>query len=169
MFDFQTAINRAHKSKFHLWVLNFVGGFIIPFNQPHGIKILDLRKSDIKVKAPFKRLNKNHLNGIHACLLATLCEFCTGFLLISNLDPKQYRLILKSLKVDYLYQAKKDVFAHFHIDEAKLMAQLRNDLNASGVTELTCEIKITDTDNNHICTGFITWQIKDWSKVKTKV
>ncbi len=167
--NFQSIITKAYHSKFHLAILNFAAGFMIPFNKPHDIKILELSKSAIKVKSPFKRSNKNHLNGIHACLLATLCEFCTGFLLISNLDPKQYRLILKSLKVDYLYQAKKDVFALFEIDEAKLITQLRDSLSATGVTEITCDVKITDTDNNHICTGYVTWQIKDWTKVKTKV
>jgi hypothetical protein len=29
------------------------------------------------------------------------------------------------------------------------------------------EIKVVDVQGNHICTGFVNWQVKKWNKVKT--
>jgi acyl-coenzyme A thioesterase PaaI-like protein len=168
MLNFNSLITKARTSPFYLWLLNIASARTIPFNKPHRMRIMRITQHAITVKAKYTRFNKNHLNGIHACLLATLCEYCTGFLLITNLDSTQYRLILKSLKVDYVYQAKTNVYAAFEIDE-NYITQLKQQLSTAGVTETTCEIKIVDEAQNHICTGYITWQIKAWSKVKTKV
>ncbi len=168
MLNFDTIIQKARTSAFYLALLNIVSARTIPFNKPHRLRITELTQHRIAVKAKYTRFNKNHLNGIHACLLATLCEYCTGFLLITNLDSRQYRLILKTLKVDYVYQAKTNVYAQFEITEDYL-ATLKQTLSTTGVTETTCEVKIVDEAQNHICTGYITWQIKEWSKVKTKV
>jgi hypothetical protein len=32
-----------------------------------------------------------------------------------------------------------------------------------------CEVKIFDSNDNLLTTGKVYWQVKDWSKVKTKV
>ena len=36
-------------------------------------------------------------------------------------------------------------------------------------SEEILEVEIYDAKNNHICTGFIEWQVKDWKKVRTKL
>jgi acyl-coenzyme A thioesterase PaaI-like protein len=168
MLDLKTAMQKSNTSKFWLWMLNFVLANKIPFNKPHHMRILNITERNIDVKAKYKRSNKNHLNGIHACLLATLCEYCTGLLLLSNFDVKKYRLILKTLKVDYLYQAKLDVIASYQLSEENVLS-IQKQLEEKGITDTTCEIKILDDKQNHICTGYITWQIKEWGKVKTKL
>ncbi|MBC7412910.1 MAG: DUF4442 domain-containing protein [Bacteroidia bacterium] len=168
MITFNTIILKARTSAFYLWLLNSVSARTIPFNKPHQLRITSLAQHRILVTGKYTRLNKNHLNSIHACLLATLCEYCTGFLLITNFDSSQYRLILKTLKMDYVYQAKSNVYAMFEITD-NYINSIKTELKTKGVTETTCEIKIVDESQNHICTGYITWQIKDWSKVKTKV
>jgi acyl-coenzyme A thioesterase PaaI-like protein len=168
MLNFNSIIQKARTSAFYLWLLNIVSARTIPFNKPHQLRITSLTQHSINVTGKYTRFNKNHLNGIHACLLATLCEYCTGFLLITNFDSSQYRLILKTLKMDYVYQAKSNVYAVFEIND-EYINTIKTELKTNGVTETTCEIKIVDEAKNHICTGYITWQIKEWSKVKTKV
>jgi acyl-coenzyme A thioesterase PaaI-like protein len=168
MLNLNSLIDKASKSSFYLWLLNTLFEFKIPFNKPHAMRITSINNHQIKLTAKYVSANKNHLNGVHACLLATLSEYCTGLLLIANFDASKYRLILKTLKMEYVYQAKANVYASFELTDA-FVNEIKTTLQTTGVTETTCEIKIHDEANNHICTGYITWQIKEWSKVKTKL
>jgi hypothetical protein len=34
---------------------------------------------------------------------------------------------------------------------------------------IICEVKIHDAAGNHLTTGKVFWQVKDWAKVKTKI
>jgi acyl-coenzyme A thioesterase PaaI-like protein len=162
MFNLKSIVHKAYHSPFYLWLLNQSVKYIIPFNRPHAIQIKSLSPTNIVVTSPLKRNNKNHLNGMHACNLATVCEFTTGFLLISNLDPKKYRLILKEIKVEYLYQAKTVVLAQYAINPEAILKQVEND---QGVSIIECDISLYDLNKNKVCEGMITWQVKEWSKV----
>ncbi len=165
----QEILKKAQKSKFYLWLLNMGLNRMIPFNQPHSFKIQKIDQNKISTQLPYKRRNLNHIKGLHACALATLCEFTTGVLLISNLNPHKYRLILRKLEVDYLYQGKTNANAEFTIKEEWLQPYIIEPLTKQDAIDIVCEIKISDTANNHLCTGKVTWQIKSWDKVKTKV
>ena len=50
MFDPQQIMERAKTSKKHLALLNFGLARMIPFNKPHGFKILELGDDFVKVK-----------------------------------------------------------------------------------------------------------------------
>lgn len=142
---------------------------MVPFNKPHGFKILEIGDDHLKTFVPYKRSNFNHIKGIHACALATLSEFTTGFLLLVKLDPKKYRLIMQKLEMEYHYQAKMNAFAYFSISENWLNAEVYHPLKTTDRVTIDSVVKIFDSDNNHLSTGNVTWQIKDWDKVKTKV
>jgi hypothetical protein len=109
---------KANRSGFRLWLLNIGLLRVVPFNRPHGIKISEISSDSITVKAKNKKPNQNHIKGIHACLLATLCEYVSGLNLLLQLDPKEYRIILKNIQMTYHYQAKTDVSATFGIPKA---------------------------------------------------
>jgi len=162
-------IKKAETSSLYLRLLNFSLNRMVPFNKPHGIRIVQIRDGYIKVKMPWKKANFNHIKGIHACGLATLAEFTTGFLLLTKLDSARYRLIMQRIAVDYHYQAKMDVTAEFSISEEWLNIMILRPLAGNDKTIVDCEVKISDKDGNHICTGVISWQIKWWERVKTKV
>jgi hypothetical protein len=169
MFDLNAIVNKAYDSPFYLWLLNQLASFMIPFNRPHRIRIASLSKEKIMIECPLIRKNKNHLNGMHACALATISEYTTGFLLISNLDPKQYRLILKSLNMQYLYQAKSAVHGHYELDLNTIIKQVNKDVELGAPTLITCIISLFDNENNKVSEGEILWQIKPWKAVKSKV
>ena len=160
---------KAQHSSFYRWLLSKGLNTMVPFNGPHRFKIEEISKQSLKVSLPYRKKNLNHLKGIHACALATLAEVSSGFLLISLLDPKKYRLILKRLEMDYLYQAKTGVVANFSIEKEWLEKEVIAPLERESVILLQPEIKIFDTQGNHVATGKAHWQIKDWSAVKTKV
>lgn len=161
-------IKKAESSSLSLWWLNFLLGRLIPFNRPHGIKVIKISKSSIQTKIPYKRKNQNHIKGLHACGLATAAEFASGLLLLYNFGFKKYRLIMKSIQVDYSFQAKSDAVANFELNqnEVKSFSQF---IEKEGVGEFLCKINVNDEDGNLLCTVKTNWQIKLWEKVKTKV
>ena len=161
-------LDKAKNSSFYLFLLNLVLRRIIPYNAPHRFKVEKVNEESLEVSIPFIKKNKNHINGIHACALATLCEYISGLSLARALPPENYRLILQTIHVDYYYQGKTKLFARFGIDEQKLN-EIKSALKENDAVVKEYSVSIYDTSENHICTGVITWQIKEWSKVSVKV
>ncbi|MFN3841139.1 MAG: DUF4442 domain-containing protein [Cyclobacteriaceae bacterium] len=168
MLNQNDILNRARTSSFWRAVLNWSLNRMIPFNKPHGFAIYEIEDYRIKVLLPYRKKNFNHIRGLHACAMATVSEFTTGFLLVSRLDPKKYRLIMKRLAMDYHYQGKMDAYAEFYISEEWLKENVLMPLTQHDAVEVNCIVKIHDKKGNHLSTGTICWQIKNWAKVKTK-
>jgi hypothetical protein len=166
--DTTKILQKAKHSSFYRWILNRGLDQMIPFNKPHGFAVVEIDDFRLKTKIPYKRRNFNHIRGLHACALATISEFTTGFLLVSKLDPKKFRLIMQRLEMNYHYQGKMDAFAEFTISQKWLDTNIFTPLQSNDSVVVPCEIKIHDLQGNHLTTGQVFWQIKDWNKVKTK-
>jgi acyl-coenzyme A thioesterase PaaI-like protein len=166
--DTSKILQKAQHSGFYRWILNRSLDQMIPFNKPHGFAVVEIDDFRLKTIIPYKRRNFNHIRGLHACALATISEFTTGFLLVSKLDPKKFRLIMQKLEMNYHYQGKMDAYAEFTISQEWLETKIFNPLKSNDAVVVPCEIKIHDSQGNHLTTGNVYWQIKDWSKVKTK-
>ena len=117
MFETAKILQKAKHSSFYLKLLNWGLYRMVPFNKPHGFKIVELEDYRLKTLMPYRKSNFNHIKGLHACGLATISEFATGFLLLSSLDMKKYRMILQRLEMNYLYQGKMDATAEFTISK----------------------------------------------------
>lgn len=159
----------AKKSPWGLKKLNFALKIGIPFNSPHGIKIIHLSDNKVQTFIPYKRKNLNHIKGIHACGMATVAEFCSGLLLLSRLNPAEYRLIMQEMNVKYTYQGKSDVTATFEMPENEIDSLLKAPLKSDGVVMYTAHIQLHDASNNLVAEAATTWQVKSWEKVKMKV
>ena len=160
---------KARSSKFHRWLLNWSLSRMIPFNKPHGFKVVEVDEFRLKTLMPYKRSNFNHIKGLHACGLATISEFTTGFLLLSSLDMKKYRIIMQRMEMDYHYQGKMDATAEFTISADWLQEKVIQPLHTQEAVVVPCEVKIHDAKGNHLTTGKVFWQIKDWAREKTKL
>ena len=169
MIDPAKIIEKAKHSSFYLRLLNWSLNRMIPFNKPHGFKIISIGDYHLKTQIPYQRRNWNHIRGLHACALATISEFTTGFLLVSKLDGKKYRLIMQRLEMDYHYQGKMNATAEFSVSEKWFEDNIYVPLRINDAIIIPCEIKIHDDKGNHLTTGKVFWQIKNWNKVKTKV
>ncbi len=161
-------VQKAQHSKFYLWVLNFMLLRTVPFNNPHKLKIQTIADDGITMFAANSKNNRNHIKGVHACLLATLCEYVTGLSLLTHLSPKEYRIILKSIGMTYHFQAKRDVFVKFNISSEEKQNILRS-LQKEEALFKEFTVDVYDSAKNHICTGLINWQIKAWKNVKTQL
>lgn len=168
MLDPAKLIEKAKQSGFYLTLLNWALYRMVPFNKPHGFRILEIADYRLKTIMPYKRRNFNHIRGLHACGLATISEFATGFLLLSSLDMKKYRMILQRLEVNYLYQGKMDATAEFTISKEWMDEKIIKPLQSQDTVVVPCEVKIHDIKGNHLTTGIVYWQFKEWAKVRTK-
>lgn len=169
MFNPDEILKKARTSSFYRGLLNWSLSRMIPFNKPHGFAVVEVEEFRLKTLMPYKRSNFNHIKGLHACGLATISEFTTGFLLLSSLDMKKYRIIMQRLEMDYHYQGKMDATAEFTISKQWLDEQVINPLKTQEAIVVPCEVKIHDVKGNHLTTGKVFWQIKSWDKVRTKV
>lgn len=163
-----TLVGKARTSAFYLWLLNVAFDRMVPFNRPHGFRITAVDEDSVTTRLPYRRRNFNHVRGLHACALATLTEMTSGFLLAVKLDPTRYRLILRKLEVDYLYQGKMDAVCEFAITRDWMEEKIFTPLKTEGVADIVAEVTIRDVKGNQLTSGKAYWQIKDWSKVKTK-
>jgi acyl-coenzyme A thioesterase PaaI-like protein len=168
MFSAAKILEKAKHSSFYLWLLNRSLNRMIPFNKPHGFEVVEIDDYRLKTRMPYRRSNFNHIRGLHACGLATISEFTTGFLLISSLDMKKYRIIMQRLEMNYHYQGKMDATAEFIISKEWLQENVIGPLEKQEAVVVPCEVKIHDVQGNHLTTGTIFWQIKDWARVRTK-
>lgn len=169
MLNPDVVIEKAKTSRLYLKILNWGLNRMIPFNKPHKFRIVEIGNYRLKTLIPYVKNNFNHIRGLHACSLATISEFTTGFLLLSKLDSQKYRLIMQRLEMDYHYQGKMDATAEFEISEAWLEQQIYKPLKSQDAVIIVCEVKIHDIKKNLLTTGKVYWQIKDWAKVKTKI
>jgi acyl-coenzyme A thioesterase PaaI-like protein len=160
---------RARESKAWLVALNLVLGRVIPFNRPHGFGIESIGEEFIRTRSRYRKSNLNHIRGIHACAIATIAEFSAGYLLLTHLDPTRYRLIMSNLEVQYLYQAKEDIFSESRFSRERMEAEVVEPLEEQELVTVKMESRVFDASGNDIALAHTTWQIKKWDKVKTKI
>ncbi len=164
-FTLENIVTRAYTSKFYLRLLNYGLWFKIPFNKPHRLRIKSLTENSITVHIPYIRKNLNHLNGIHACALATASEYACGFLLISRLSSSKYRLIMRSMNVDYIKQGKEDLYVTFKIEENRF-EEIKLKLSKEPQCLEILEVEVRDAKQNLISVARLEWQLKDWQLLK---
>jgi hypothetical protein len=167
--DLRTGIKKAEHSIFYRWLLNRILWRAIPFNSPHSFLIVKIAEGFVGLKLPFIRKNKNHINGVHACALATASEYATGLCLMSLLSEKEYRIILKSIHMDYHFQGKTDITFDFKLDNSFISQNICAPLQTQEAVFIKLIIEGYDTQQKHISTGTIEWQVKRWDNVKTKI
>ena len=156
---------RARTSPLWLWALNRILWLGIPFNAPHRLRVKKLGLESLEVSIPFIRRNKNHLGGLHACVMATASEFSSGLLLLQHLSPREYRLIMKSLEIEFHYQGRIPACAQTECKENWIESEIKQPLQNKDRVEVQLESRTYDAENNHLATATITWQLKRWQSV----
>lgn len=163
-----TLINKAQHSEFYKRLLNLLLWRMIPFNKPHGLRVKTIDAGGAEIHLPYRKPNFNHIKGLHACALATLAEYTTGFSLLRNLGMQDYRIIMKKLQMEYFYQGKSTAIAKYSVDDQWINKNILDGISTEGFAIINCEIHINDSEGNHLATGNIHWHIKRWEDVKTK-
>lgn len=165
---FNWALERAKRGQF-FW-LNAIFRRILPFNAPHGIRIRSFDAGAVQVMLPSRRANQNHLKGMHACAIATACEFCSGMAVLSRFDMSSYRLIMNRLEVDYMRRPTKgDCTAHAEIP-ATLAAEISTMMEEAtdGAARFQMESILKDREGNEVAKAMVHWHVKAWDDVRFK-
>ena len=157
--DIPALLRSARSSRISRWWLNAALGRAIPFNRPHGFRVVPQAAGGIRVDIPYWRVNRNHIKGLHACCLATAAEFCCGLALMEHLDVKKYRILMKSLRMEYLYQAKATAYTVFAPSEEDVETQVLKHLADEEAALYTAELPVHDRLGNHLATAYITWRV----------
>jgi len=161
-------IQKAKHSRLQRWLLNLLLNRFIPFNKPHGLRIVAVMDDGFTIMLPYRRRNLNHLQGIHACALAALSEYVAGISLSYCLYPDEHRLIMKNLSVEFHYQAKSNVTATVQLGKDWIADKIRKPLEANDSVLMEMPVQVFDAGQQHISTAVVQWQLKKWSKVRTK-
>ncbi len=157
----------VNQSPWKRYLFNKILGQAIPFNKPHGLRILAMSPEYVEVGMPYKKRNTNHLRGIHACAIATAGELAAGLYLLQNFSSDRYRLIMAQMSVDFHYQAKTALRARANCPLEKIHTIQSNlATEEKGLIKMTSHV--TDTAENAIASVHTTWQIKNWNSVKNK-
>lgn len=139
----------------------------IPFNLPHKFKFEQMSEEKVLLSLPFKRVNKNHLGGIHACAIATLGEYPAGLCLIKKLGSSKYRLIMKKIEGEYLKQGRGKIFGECQIDSYEFK-RVETELLGAQQSEIILSTHIKNQQQEVIAIIKTTWQIKNWKSVTFK-
>lgn len=164
-----TLLRQARESAAALQQLNQMLALAVPFNAPHGFGIAALGDDFVRTRAPYRPENFNHIQGIHACGIATIAELSSGLLLMGRLSPAEYRLIMARLEIDYHYQAKAELFAESRLSPEELEAEILEPLSTAESLTRTLTTEVHDADGHLVATARVTWQIKPWASVRTQV
>lgn len=167
--DLSVWLQSARRSSIRRILLNLVLWRSIPFNAPHRLRVVPLKEGGMRVDIPYRRANRNHIRGIHACCLATAAELCSGLALMEQLDARRHRLLMKSIAMDYHWQAKGAARAVFCVDAGTMERDVKQPLAREEAALYVAEVAVHDVQGRHLATGRITWQIKPWSVVRTGV
>lgn len=158
----------AEPKGLNLLALNKVLTLGIPFNAPHGFKIKSIDSQSVIVALPNRKLNHNHISGVHACAMATVGEYCAGLSLLSSFGISKYRLILSDLHATYSWQGRTDLEGICDpsvIDKEAVNIALENEgIYSQPLETIIREVK-TGKEVSRVKT---VWQLKRWEKVKTK-
>ncbi len=157
----------ANPTKLNLVALDKVLRLGIPFNAPHGFTIRQISDEEVRVSLPNRKLNHNHIGGIHACAMATVGEYCAGLSLLSKFGISKYRLIMSELSVNYTWQGRthlEGVCSPIVINEAAIKATLEAGETYSQPLETIIREEKSGKEVARVKT---TWQLKPWGQVKT--
>lgn len=165
--NLSSLLRKAEHSSSWNSVLNLVLARVVPFNRSHKFRVSLVSPKKVTVVAPYRKSNFNHLGGLHACALATVAEISTGALLSYHLDPKEFRIIMKTMAIQYHHQGRMAASATCEVEESWVQQNILDALSGEEAVLVTLESKVFDTNENHLCSGQFEWQVKRWKSVKT--
>jgi len=140
----------------------------LPFNGPHGIRIVEMGNSLVRVSLPDRRRNKNHLNGMHACAMATACEFTSGLAVLERFNMEDYRLIMHRLEMDYHRRPSRGACESRAAIPQALEQEIRDELASSKdrASRFSMVSELFDSEGQRVATATVHWHVKPWDAVK---
>ena len=140
----------------------------LPFIAPHGIRIVEMGDALVRVSLPNRRRNKNHLNGMHACAMATACEFASGLAVLERFNMEDYRLIMHRLEMDYHRRPSLGGCESRAAIPPELEKQIIKELSSSKdqASRFSMVSELFDAEGELVATAQVHWHVKPWVAVR---
>lgn len=91
-------------------LMTFVMGRFVPFIRTSGVQFDTLTREEVIVSVKNRRKAQNHIQGVHACVMALLAETASGFVFGMN-TPDDKLMLLKSMHINYTKRSVGDMRA----------------------------------------------------------
>ncbi len=160
-FDIFKIVKHIPQTKIRQKVLDYTFSWAIPFNKGLGLKLSSVTPEKVEVISRPLRKRQNHVGGAHACFLALMGEYAAGLCLAQTYSAENYRMIIGSLKVEYLKQGRGSL-----LSIAKRPKELPQQTSDEFWVPMKTEIMNEQNELIAICET--NWQIKAWNKVRSK-
>lgn len=157
-FDLFKILEPVPNQKLKNRILNSALSWAIPFNKGLGIEIITLHPGQVCVRSRPVRRRQNHVGGAHACFLALMGEYPAGLCLAQNFSPKQFRMIIGRLEVEYHKQGRGILTA----------TSLRPETLPSGAEDefwVPMRTEIINEKGERVAECKTEWQLKRWEAV----
>lgn len=90
----------------------------VPFLTTTDIRFDELTQERVRVSVRNQPAVQNHIQGVHACVMALLAETATGFVTIMN-APDDKLILLKSMTARYTRRSVGDMYAVAELSAAR--------------------------------------------------
>jgi acyl-coenzyme A thioesterase PaaI-like protein len=148
-------------ARFRLKALAKALDLAIPFNMGLKMQIEKLSPAEVIVVSPEVRKRRNHVGSAHAAFLVLLSEYPAGLIVAQHYGFDKHRIILAELGIEYFKQGRGRLQSTARAPEQ--FPELQD-----GETFLDMITEVKNTQSELVARCRTRWQIKDWSKVRSK-
>ncbi len=136
-----------------------------PFHAPLRASVETWKAHVCRIRVKNRRTLRNPLCGVHAGALVTAGETPAGLVVLKSFPFSRYRLILKSVSVEYGRQARTDVLAEARLPDDQLL-DAQQALREGRPALLNLQTALSEPSGVRLATVSTQWQVKEWSRVK---
>ena len=131
-------------------IFSYLLARVAPYALTIRPQVEELRTNYIQTSMRNRRKVQNHLKGVYATAICTLCEFSAGVCMEAS-TPKHKRWIPVHMKVDYLKLGKTDLTATCDLGT----------VNWEEIDKVDCEVVVKDKNENIIVKATIEMKVSD--------
>ena len=136
-------------------IFSYVVAKAAPFFLTIRPSIEELRPNYMRTSMKIRRKVHNHLKGVHATAICTLCEFAAGVCMEASV-PKHRRWIPIGMNIAYIKLGRTDLVATCDLGEVNWdevekvdCPVVVKDMNDVTIVEATIEMKVSDKPNKN--------------------
>jgi len=139
---------RFSKYRVGKWLFSYLIRFINPYTDALGAKVDIFEAGHAEVILEDHKINKNHLNSVHAVALTNLGEFTSGIAVMGSLK-ENVRGIVSHISIDFIKKARGVLKAVSRCETPEI----------TGNTEFIVYAEIFNSEDELVSRIHVTWQL----------
>ena len=140
--------NQASRIPFGRYIFSYMAARMAPYSRSVKPQVKVLKDSFIICTMRNRRSVRNHLNGVYATAICTLCEFSAGLCMEASI-PRELRWIPTDMHIAYVKMGMSDLEATCDLGAVAW--------HSSQV--YCCEVSVRDRENNLVALARINMKV----------